>query len=63
MGLVYIVMLILFGDWAAPFAILFPMPVALIGAFFGTFIAGRSRQSEELSALNIGYFPVFSFDL
>ncbi len=38
-GIVYIVMLVLFGEWSAPFAILFSMPVALIGAFFGTFIA------------------------
>ena len=38
-GIVYIVMLVLFGEWSAPFAILFSMPVALIGAFFGSFIA------------------------
>ncbi|WP_054967209.1 efflux RND transporter permease subunit [Alicyclobacillus ferrooxydans] len=47
-GLVYMVMLIAFGGWAAPFAILFSMPVALIGAFFGTVI---SKQPISVSSL------------
>ncbi|QSO50296.1 efflux RND transporter permease subunit [Alicyclobacillus curvatus] len=47
-GLVYMVMLIAFGEWSAPFAILFSMPAALIGAFFGTVI---SRQPISISSL------------
>ena len=47
-GMVYIVMLIAFGEWTAPFSILFAMPVALIGAFFGTVIA---RQPVSVSSL------------
>lgn len=47
-GLVYIVMLITFGEWAAPLAILFSMPVALIGAFFGTVIG---HQPVSVSSL------------
>jgi HAE1 family hydrophobic/amphiphilic exporter-1 len=47
-GIVYIVMLVLFGGWAAPFAILFSMPVALIGAFFGTFIAHQPLSVSSL---------------
>ncbi|MDQ0188781.1 efflux RND transporter permease subunit [Alicyclobacillus cycloheptanicus] len=47
-GIVYMVMLILFGEWSAPFAILFSMPVALIGAFFGTVIA---REPLSVSSL------------
>ncbi len=47
-GMVYIVMLILFGGWAAPFAILFSMPVALIGAFVGTFIAHEPLSVSSL---------------
>lgn len=47
-GIVYIVMLILFGGWSAPFAILFSMPVALIGAFFGTFIAHQPLSVSSL---------------
>ncbi len=47
-GMVYIVMLISFGEWSAPFAILFSMPVALIGAFFGTVIG---RQPVSVSSL------------
>ncbi|QQE79492.1 efflux RND transporter permease subunit [Alicyclobacillus sp. SO9] len=47
-GLVYIVMLITFGEWSAPFAILFSMPVALIGAFFGTVIG---HQPVSVSSL------------
>jgi HAE1 family hydrophobic/amphiphilic exporter-1 len=47
-GAVYIVMLVLFGGWAAPFAILFSMPVALIGAFFGTFIAHQPLSVSSL---------------
>ncbi len=47
-GMVYIVMLIAFGEWSAPFSILFAMPVALIGAFFGTVIA---RQPISVSSL------------
>lgn len=47
-GIVYIVMLILFGEWSAPFAILFSMPVALIGAFFGTFIAHEPFSVSSL---------------
>ncbi len=47
-GIVYIVMLILFGEWSAPFAILFSMPVALIGAFFGTFIAHEPLSVSSL---------------
>lgn len=47
-GMVYIVMLIAFGEWVAPFSILFAMPVALIGAFFGTVIA---RQPISVSSL------------
>ncbi len=48
MGMVYIIMLIAFGEWTAPFAILFAMPVALIGAFFGTVFA---RQPVSVSSL------------
>jgi multidrug efflux pump subunit AcrB len=47
-GIVYIVMLVAFGEWTAPFAILFSMPVALIGAFFATVIA---RQPVSISSL------------
>jgi HAE1 family hydrophobic/amphiphilic exporter-1 len=47
-GIVYIVMLVLFGGWAAPFAILFSMPVALIGAFFGTYIAHQPLSVSSL---------------
>lgn len=47
-GMVYIVMLILFGEWSAPFAILFSMPVALIGAFFGTFFAHQPLSVSSL---------------
>ncbi|NRD78016.1 efflux RND transporter permease subunit [Bacillus sp. BRMEA1] len=47
-GMVYIVMLILFGGWSAPFAILFSMPVALIGAFLGTFIAHQPLSVSSL---------------
>ncbi|MCM2535807.1 efflux RND transporter permease subunit [Neobacillus pocheonensis] len=47
-GMVYIVMLILFGEWSAPFAILFSMPVALIGAFIGTFIAHQPLSVSSL---------------
>jgi len=47
-GMVYIVMLILFGEWSAPFAILFSMPVALIGAFLGTFIAHQPLSVSSL---------------
>jgi HAE1 family hydrophobic/amphiphilic exporter-1 len=47
-GMVYIVMLITFGEWSAPFAILFSMPVALIGAFFGTVIG---RQPVSVSSM------------
>ncbi|MCL6517122.1 efflux RND transporter permease subunit [Alicyclobacillus sp.] len=47
-GLVYLVMLVSFGGWKAPFAILFSMPVALIGAFAGTVLA---RQPVSVSSL------------
>jgi multidrug efflux pump subunit AcrB len=47
-GIVYIVMLVLFGGWSAPFAILFSMPVALIGAFFGTYIAHQPLSVSSL---------------
>lgn len=47
-GLVYIVMLITFGEWSAPFAILFSMPVALIGAFFGTVIGHQPISVSSL---------------
>ncbi|MBX5435723.1 MAG: efflux RND transporter permease subunit [Alicyclobacillaceae bacterium] len=47
-GLVYLVMLVAFGEWSAPFAILFSMPAALIGAFFGTVIG---RQPVSVSSL------------
>ncbi|MBX6353111.1 MAG: efflux RND transporter permease subunit [Thermoflavifilum sp.] len=47
-GLVYLVMLMAFGDWKAPFSILFSMPVALIGAFFGTVIG---HQPVSVSSL------------
>jgi HAE1 family hydrophobic/amphiphilic exporter-1 len=47
-GAVYIVMLVLFGGWSAPFAILFSMPVALIGAFLGTFIAHQPLSVSSL---------------
>ncbi|WDL95543.1 efflux RND transporter permease subunit [Alicyclobacillus sp. ALC3] len=47
-GIVYMVMLILFGDWSAPLAILFSMPVALIGAFFGSLIAGVPLSVSSL---------------
>lgn len=46
--IVYIVMLITFGEWSAPFAILFSMPVALIGAFFGSLIA---KQPISVSSM------------
>jgi len=47
-GMVYIVMLVLFGGWSAPLAILFSMPVALIGAFFATFIAHQPLSVSSL---------------
>ncbi|MCY0876260.1 MAG: efflux RND transporter permease subunit [Firmicutes bacterium] len=47
-GMVYIVMLIAFGEWTAPFAILFSMPVALIGAFFGTWIGHQPISVSSL---------------
>ncbi len=47
-GMVYIVMLIAFSEWVAPFAILFSMPVALIGAFFGTVVG---HQPVSVSSL------------
>lgn len=47
-GMVYVVMLIAFGEWSAPFAILFSMPVALIGAFFGTVIGGQPVSVSSL---------------
>lgn len=47
-GMVYIVMLIAFGGWSAPFAILFSMPVALIGAFFGTVIGHQPISVSSL---------------
>ncbi|GGI98670.1 multidrug transporter AcrB [Alicyclobacillus cellulosilyticus] len=47
-AMVYFVMLLSFGEWSAPFAILFAMPVALIGAFFGTVLA---RQPVSVSSL------------
>lgn len=47
-GMVYIVMLVTFGEWSAPFAILFSMPVALIGAFLAIFLA---HQPISLPAL------------
>lgn len=47
-GMVYIVMLVLFGEWSAPFAILFSMPVALIGAFLGTFVAHQPLSVSSL---------------
>lgn len=47
-GMVYIVMLIAFGEWSAPFAILFSMPVALIGAFFGTVIGHQPISVSSL---------------
>jgi multidrug efflux pump subunit AcrB len=47
-GIVYLVMLITFGEWSAPFAILFSMPVALIGAFFGTVV---THQPVSVSSL------------
>lgn len=47
-GMVYIVMLVAFGEWTAPFAILFSMPVALIGAFFGTWIGHQPISVSSL---------------
>ncbi|MCL6626655.1 MAG: efflux RND transporter permease subunit, partial [Alicyclobacillus shizuokensis] len=47
-GIVYLVMLITFGEWSAPFAILFSMPAALIGAFFGTVV---THQPVSVSSL------------
>lgn len=47
-GLVYIIMLIAFGEWTAPLAILFSMPVALIGAFFATVL---TQQPVSVSSL------------
>ncbi|MCY0901651.1 MAG: efflux RND transporter permease subunit [Firmicutes bacterium] len=47
-GMVYIVMLIAFGEWVAPFAILFSMPVALIGAFLGTWIGHQPISVSSL---------------
>jgi len=47
-GIVYIVMLILFGEWSSPLAILFSMPVALIGAFFATFITHEPLSVSSL---------------
>jgi len=47
-GMVYIVMLIAFGEWTAPFAILFSMPVALIGAFLGTWIGHQPISVSSL---------------
>ncbi|MCL6631360.1 MAG: efflux RND transporter permease subunit [Alicyclobacillus herbarius] len=47
-GIVYLVMLITFGGWSAPFAILFSMPAALIGAFFGTVV---THQPVSVSSL------------
>ncbi len=40
-GMVYVVMVVAFGEGRAPFVILFSLPFALIGAFLGTLIAGQ----------------------
>jgi len=40
-GMVYIVMVVAFGGAKAPFAILFSLPFALIGALLGTVITGQ----------------------
>lgn len=40
-GLVYVVMLVTFGEGRAPFAILFSLPLAAVGALAGTFVAGE----------------------
>ncbi|PDO09234.1 MAG: cation:proton antiporter [Candidatus Reconcilbacillus cellulovorans] len=40
-GLVYVVMLVTFGEGRAPFAILFSLPFAAVGALAGTFVAGE----------------------
>ncbi|WP_177167912.1 efflux RND transporter permease subunit [Marininema mesophilum] len=46
-GLVFIVMMIAFGEGRAPFAILFSLPFAITGALLGNFIAGQPISSAS----------------
>ncbi|MFE5317761.1 efflux RND transporter permease subunit [Paenibacillus sp. NPDC056579] len=46
--LVYLVMVIAFGNASAPFVILFSLPLAAIGGFLGLFIAGESINITSL---------------
>jgi HAE1 family hydrophobic/amphiphilic exporter-1 len=49
--LVYIVMVIFFGSLLEPFAILFSLPLASIGAFFALVITGRTMGLSALIGL------------
>ncbi|SFS92112.1 efflux RND transporter permease subunit [Marininema halotolerans] len=46
-GLVYIVMMIAFGEGRAPFAILFSLPFAVTGALLGNYITGQPISSAS----------------
>jgi HAE1 family hydrophobic/amphiphilic exporter-1 len=41
-AMVYMLMVVLYGNFGTPFVIMFSIPVALVGAFFGLRIAGQS---------------------
>ncbi len=43
-ALVYMLMVILYGNFGTPFVIMFAIPVALVGAFFGLRIFGQSMN-------------------
>ncbi len=43
-ALVYMLMVVLYGNFGTPFVIMFAIPVALVGAFFGLKIFGQSMN-------------------
>jgi HAE1 family hydrophobic/amphiphilic exporter-1 len=47
-GMVYIVMVVAFGEGKAPFAILFSLPFAVIGALAGTVVVGQPISIASL---------------
>src|SRR5262249_51716659 len=40
--LIYMLMVALYESWLTPFAIMFSLPVALVGAFLGLFLTGNT---------------------
>nr|WP_283809148.1 efflux RND transporter permease subunit [Tumebacillus amylolyticus] len=48
LGMVYIVMVISFGEGRAPFAILFSLPFALVGGLLGTIVIGEPISISSL---------------